>query len=100
MVAGRFGVGTSAISIPHEVAPVVSYYGDNRDNLAAEVLKPDDPESHGIKHDHDSQESTAGNYLKAPLTPIDTPFIHIDLVQAVNAAERSLQQSSRQDFKQ
>jgi len=104
LIAGGFGVGTSAITSPREIAPLVSYYGDSRDtsNFPTAVPKPDDTESHGIKHDHDSQEShSLGAANKAPLAPVDTPFIHFDLIQAVNAAEHSLQQlSSRQDFKQ
>lgn len=105
LVAGGFGVGTSTISAPYEVAPVVSHYVDNRDNFLTETQKPDDTESHRVKHDLDSQESHSGDHLstanKAPLTAVDTPFIHFDLIQAVDAAERSLKQSSlHQHFKQ
>jgi sodium-independent sulfate anion transporter 11 len=105
LIAGGFGVGTSAISVPYEVAPIISHYADNRDNFLTETQKPDDTESHGVKHDLDSQESHPGDYPspanKAPLTAVDTPFIHFDLTQAVDAAERSLKQSSsHQHFKQ
>jgi len=103
LIAGGFGIGTSTISAPREVAAVVPYRGGNRDTFASDS-NPDDTESQGNKADHSSQERNVDDYLGlrsgVQLSPVETPFIHFDLVQAVNAAEHSLQQaSSRQGYK-
>jgi solute carrier family 26 (sodium-independent sulfate anion transporter), member 11 len=93
LVAGGFGIGTSSISIPHEVAPVVPYRGGNQDNFATnEDYHPDDVEV-GTKHDNFSRNSSAGDQINSadnvPLYAVETPFIHFDLTCAVRAAESS-----------
>jgi sodium-independent sulfate anion transporter 11 len=105
LVAGGFGVGTSTISVPHEIASVVPYRGGNRDTFTSDFKQPEDTESQGATHDLGSQASNTGDYHgltnRAPLSAVETPFLHFDLAQAVNAAESSLQQaSSRPDFKE
>jgi sodium-independent sulfate anion transporter 11 len=90
LIAGGFGIGTSTISIPHEIAPVVPYRGGNQDNF--EDYQPDDAEARGVKHDTFSQKS--GDHSSSaggvPLYTVETPFIHFDLTYAVKAAESSL----------
>ena len=92
MVAGGFGIGTSSISIPHEIAPVVPYRGGNQDNFVTdEDYRPDDTEV-GTKHDNFSRGSSTGdqiNLADVPLYAVETPFIHFDLTCAVRAAESS-----------
>jgi len=104
LVAGGFGIGTSTITIPQEIASVVPYRGGNQDNFASdEDRQPDDPEAQG-KRDISSHSSIAGDHSQSrgnlPLYPVDTPFIHFDLTRAVSAAESSLvRASSSQDIK-
>jgi len=103
LIAGGFGIGTSTISIPHEIAAVVPYRGGNQyDFTPDEDRQPDDAEAQG-KHDVFSQSSSAGNAdSNVPLYSVDTPFIHLDLARAVSAADSSLARvssSSGQDIK-
>jgi len=105
LVAGGFGIGTSTITIPQEIAAVVPYRGGNRNNFTSdEDRQPDDAEAQGIKHDIFSQSSSAGDHSQSmgdlPLYPVDTPFIHFDLTSAVSAAESSVARvSPGQDIK-
>lgn len=93
LIAGGFGIGTSKITIPHEIAPVVPYRGGIRnDFISNEDHQPDDTEAQAVKHDNASQDSGdhSGPTGSAPLYAEDTPFIHFDLAYAVRAAESSL----------
>lgn len=85
LVAGGFGVGTPRIDLPKEIAAVVPYRGINFSKAALE--KPDDIEEQQINDS--SLNSSSSSVASAPITLEDTPFIHLDLVQAVRAAERS-----------
>ena len=105
MIAGGFGIGTSTISVPTEIAPVVPYRGGNRDTFTSDSdHQPDDAEAQGTKHGLSSRASSAVNasnpIANAPLYPADTPFIHFDLIAAVSAAESGLRgATSGQDMR-
>ena len=95
LIAGGFGIGTSTISIPTEIALVVPCRGGNRDTFTSNSdHQPDDAEAQGTKHGLSSRASSAINdsnpIANAPLYPADTPFIHFDLIAAVSAAESGL----------
>jgi len=103
LIAGGFGIGTSTITVPHEIAPVVPYRGGNQDNfMSNDDYHPDDPETQGGKHDKLSQISSAVDHSNPNsnmlLYAVDTPFIHFDLTSAVRAAERTVLPRS-QDIK-
>lgn len=86
MVAGGFGIGSSTPHIQHEIAAVVPYardpsalprFGGESDLESGEVKKPD-------------SESDTLPIGFAPLVSTDTPFFHLDLTAAVNAAESGI----------
>ncbi|KAJ7109152.1 sulfate permease [Mycena epipterygia] len=84
LIAGGFGIGQSASRTPREIAQIVPY----------RELRDTNPELHNVAIDSDVE---AGNDLKAsdspdssdyaPVISNDTPFFHLDLAAAVNAAE-------------
>jgi|SRR5882762_1594956 sodium-independent sulfate anion transporter 11 len=105
LIAGGFGIDSSTISIPQEIAPVVSYRGGNRDDFTSDRHnQPDDAEAQGDKHGVPPGSSSTGDFSDTgnlPLCSVDTPFIHFDLASAVSAAESSLRRDSfGQDVKQ
>ncbi|KAK7693191.1 hypothetical protein QCA50_002757 [Cerrena zonata] len=92
LVAGGFGIGTPRVDIPKEIAAVVPYRGINFSGASPE--KPDDIEEQQIAQTPSNASSSS--VATAPITLEDTPFIHLDLVQAVRAAEKSALRSSDQ----
>ncbi|KAJ3994889.1 sulfate transporter family-domain-containing protein [Lentinula boryana] len=98
LVAGGFGVGTLSSRAPHEIAAVVPYrdglgdrqLSDLRQNAREQVddiEKGPSPTAQG-KESINSFEIGATGY--APLLPLCTPFFHLDLASAVQAAESGL----------
>ncbi|GBE82467.1 Probable sulfate permease [Sparassis crispa] len=86
LIAGGFGTGVASSSIPLEIAPVVPYRGGRK------VPTPDklhDEESGGSiqqvpSHLQDVEDESE------PISLVDTPFFHFDLISAVRAAESGL----------
>jgi len=82
LVAGGFGVGSSTHRIEHEIAAVVPYTRDpsalHRFGVESDLESGDDKKT----------DSPAVGF--APVVPNDTPFFHVDLTAAVNAAESAL----------
>ncbi|CAL1704078.1 unnamed protein product [Somion occarium] len=83
LVAGGFGTGAPSSSLPKEIAAVVPYRGDRSDYAAPE--KSDDIEEQIAT----SNSETSISSPAAPIALEDTPFFHLDIVQAVRAAERN-----------
>lgn len=81
LVAGGFGVGIPSEDAPRDIASVVPYRDDNADTIH-EVRVADDTESGSSKKAQRSQAAT-----------VDTPFFHLDLEEAVQAAEFNLGKS-------
>lgn len=79
LVAGGFGISTSPYSIQHEIAA-----RNNPSELPGFVVDNDDIES--VKN-KDSDSPPAGY---ASIVSTDTPFFHLDLAAAVNAAESAV----------
>jgi sodium-independent sulfate anion transporter 11 len=78
-VAGGFGIGSSTPSIEHEIAAIVPYARDP--SALHQFVSKSDLES----GDDKKGSSPAIGY--APVVSTDTPFFHLDLAAAVNAAE-------------
>ncbi|KAF8162980.1 sulfate transporter family-domain-containing protein [Crassisporium funariophilum] len=83
LVAGGFGLGISSSKIPQEIAAVIPNREDPTELRHFELN--DDLESVDIKKRRSGQDSDIAGY--APLLSTDTPFFHVDLAGAVNAAE-------------
>ncbi|KAL0572627.1 Sulfate permease 2 [Marasmius crinis-equi] len=95
LVAGGFGLGASASTAPQEIAAVVPYRDGLRDRQLSELREeqakeldvetgtayPDSINSVDRKKEQRCDD-TFGHTL-----PLETPFFHIDLAGAVNAAE-------------
>ncbi|KAH8107159.1 sulfate permease [Cristinia sonorae] len=78
LIAGGFGTGQPSSSIPSEIAAVVSY----RD------LQPI-PSDKAIVDIETSPVEQSNSSTHAPVSLEDTPYFHLDIVQAVRAAEKS-----------
>ncbi|EPQ58456.1 sulfate permease [Gloeophyllum trabeum ATCC 11539] len=98
LVAGGFGTGAPASSLPREIAPVVPYHGGYgetpttvRDPEAAPVTPPIE------SRQRSSIDSSRSDATLAPIVPEDTPFFHFDLAEAVRAAEIGLLQTSSRE---
>jgi sodium-independent sulfate anion transporter 11 len=81
-VAGGFGIGNSTPHIRHEIAAVVPY--TRVPSVLPRFGVESDLESGDVKKSY-SVIDLPGGY--APLVSTDTPFFHLDLTAAVNAAE-------------
>ncbi|TFK55266.1 sulfate permease [Heliocybe sulcata] len=90
LVAGGFGTGAPASSLPREIAAVVPFrggYGETPRTVPdPEAVIQEAPESRRAG----SIESSRSDDTVAPLVPEDTPFFHFDLAEAVRAAESGL----------
>ena len=82
-MAGGFGIGSSTPHIQHEIAAVVPYARDSSASPRSGVES--DLESGDVKKPDSEIDSPPIGY--APLVSTDTPFFHLDLTAAVNAAE-------------
>ena len=80
-MAGGFGIVSSTPHIRHEITPVVS---SARDSFALPRFESD-LESGDVKTSDSEINLSCIGY--PPLVPTDTPFFHLDLTAAVNAAE-------------
>ena len=81
-MAGGFGIGSSTPHIQHEIAAVVPYA---RESVSPRFGVESDLESGDVKKSGSETDSPPTGY--APLVSTDTPFFHLDLTAAVNAAE-------------
>ena len=81
-MAGGFGIGSSTPHIQHEIAAVVPYA---RESVSPRFGVESDLESGDVKKSDSEIDSPPIGY--APLVSTDTPFFHLDLTAAVNAAE-------------
>jgi solute carrier family 26 (sodium-independent sulfate anion transporter), member 11 len=86
LIAGGFGIGDSFYKIPHEIAPVVSYRDEMKDDRDSVPQADGDLEGSGLKKASSSAKAQTSTTLFAP----ETPFFHLDLTAAVHAAELSL----------
>ncbi|KAL4251638.1 SLC26A/SulP transporter family protein [Abortiporus biennis] len=84
LVAGGFGTGTTPSDLPKEIAAVVPYRGFEGD-IGQLTRFPD--EETPVHEEQRSKAVEAGDH--APIALQDTPFFHLDIVQAVRAAEAS-----------
>lgn len=84
LVAGGFGTGAPASSVPTEIAAVVPY----RDGQSSPVSVP---ASGDLESSLVSEEPRAGSEESAPIDLQDTPFFHFDLACAVRSAESGLE---------
>jgi solute carrier family 26 (sodium-independent sulfate anion transporter), member 11 len=81
LIAGGFGIGTElSSSTTHDIAAVVPYRDGLQESSIVDVR--DDVESGGKKHFAPS----------ASILAKDTPFFHLDLQEAVKAAEKGIQE--------
>jgi len=87
LVAGGFGIGVLSSTVQREIAAVAPYRED-----ASEYTFEGDVESGDVKKSRLGVDSPSVGY--APLVQIDTPFFHVDLAAAVNAAESGIGRSA------
>jgi sodium-independent sulfate anion transporter 11 len=88
LVAGGFGPGsTDATSNTREIAAIVPYTEDNRDQTIEERQRPDLEGGLDDKQLSRSRKTAVYGEDGAALVPLDTPFFHFDIVSAVRAAE-------------
>jgi len=86
LTAGGFGLGISASRTPQDLVAVVPYRGGRDDiNSELEQYPSEDIENHNIKKT--TSHSTDQDSEFEPIIASDTPFFHIDLQAAVQAAE-------------
>ncbi|KAJ3990017.1 sulfate transporter family-domain-containing protein [Lentinula detonsa] len=98
LVAGGFGVGTLSSRTPHEIAAVVPYrdglgdrqLSDLRQNAREQVDDIENGLSPTVKGKESINSFEIGATGYAPLLPLSTPFFHLDLASAVQAAESGL----------
>jgi len=83
LVAGGFGIGSSTPHTQHEIAAVVPYARDP--SALPRFGVEGDLESGDVKKSDSEADSPPVGY--ASLVSTDTPFFHLDLTAAVNAAE-------------
>ncbi|KZT11507.1 sulfate permease [Laetiporus sulphureus 93-53] len=83
LIAGGFGTGAPASSLPTEIAAVVPYRGGQSMTKATDQQMVDDLESTWPV----SEEPRFDTEETVSLDLQDTPFFHFDLVSAVRAAE-------------
>lgn len=81
MVAGGFGTGIPSHEVPTEIAAVVPYDGIHRSSPKAPE-KAADIEERAVP-----ELRSGGASGSAPINLQDTPFFHLDIVEAVRAAE-------------
>jgi len=100
LIAGGFGTGDyGSASNVREIAAVVPYRGDQRDQTVEESKRPDVESGSDDKLPSRSTKTVAYGEDGAALVPLDTPFFHFDLVSAVRAAEGGVtQQLSGRSF--
>lgn len=96
MVAGGFGIGTPSSTAPQEIAAVVPYRDGLGDRRLSELRQHAQEESDDIEKGISSAKAKdsinsidSQSEYSSPL-PLDTPFFHIDLQSAVQAAESGL----------
>ena len=90
LVAGGFGVGGPASSSITEIAAVVPY----RDLQVIKALeKTADVEETPVINSF----APSGSESSAPVVLENTPFFHLDIVQAVRAAETSARRAEADD---
>jgi len=88
LTAGGFGLGISASRVPPDLAAVVPYR-DGRSNFAEQDVElTDDVESGDVKKINTRSSEQISEF--EPIIADDTPFFHIDLVSAVQAAESGI----------
>ncbi|KAG1886317.1 sulfate transporter family-domain-containing protein [Suillus subluteus] len=87
LVAAGFGIGTPAVQLSDEIAPVVPHHGGRRE-------KWDDASSLGIEDIEAHSGSLPPTSGTVPIVPIETPFFHFDLASAVRAAEAGVEKPS------
>ena len=80
LVAGGFGTGVPLHHIPTEIAAVVPYHLQHSSHKAPE--KEADIEERAVPELRLGSSSSS-----APINLEDTPFFHLDIVEAVRAAE-------------
>lgn len=80
LVAGGFGTGVPSHHIPTEIASVVPYHLHSSNHKAPE--KEADIEERAVPELRIGSGSSS-----APINLEDTPFFHLDIVEAVRAAE-------------
>ncbi|KAJ7285618.1 sulfate transporter family-domain-containing protein [Mycena rebaudengoi] len=104
LIAGGFGTGVSSSQVPREIAQVVPYRDELSENRAAELhQRTAIPEVDLEAGDgDDKRRSRAGSDASEPSIPgyghiisTNTPFFHLDLAAAVNAAESGSAARSR-----
>ncbi|KAI0078989.1 sulfate permease [Panus rudis PR-1116 ss-1] len=105
LVAGGFGTGSPSAAIPREIAAVVPYRDEDLTEPAPEqkLVSENDieaqPREIEIQKTQMSPSSSArdrdGSVGGEPVVLEDTPFFHLDIVQAVRAAERSAERSNQ-----
>jgi solute carrier family 26 (sodium-independent sulfate anion transporter), member 11 len=86
LIAAGFGIGTPAVNLHREIAPVVPYRGGRRDKwdeVSGPTKSPEDIEAPDATLPHVSGT--------VPIVDADTPFFHFDLTSAVRAAEAGLE---------
>jgi len=94
LVAGGFGTGQSSSSSPNEIAAVVPY----RDlQLITSLEKSADIEEYPVIGSSSPSGSNSKN-AGAPVILENTPLFHLDIVQAVRAAEASAKRAANGDY--
>ena len=89
-MAGGFGIGSSTPHAQHAIATVVPYA---RNASASPRFAVDiDLESGDMTKLDLESDSPSIEY--APLVSTDTPFFHLDLIAAVNAAESGVKRAA------
>ena len=86
-MAGGFGIGTLTPHIQHEIAAVAPFT-----SALPQFGVESDLESGYVKKSDSEIDIPPIGY--APLVSTDTPFFHLDLTAAVNAAESGVRRAA------
>lgn len=89
MIAGGFGIGTSATLAPTDLAPVVPYR-DGRSVGDLDTSTPTADVEGGGNFLKKSSSNHIGYVEYSQAVDVETPFFHLDLQAAVKAAEGGL----------
>lgn len=84
-MAAGFGTGTVEPEFHHEIASSVPYQTGDREELRARKTQTDE-EAPPVKSSSSSNSNSVGDPSR--IVTSDTPFFHVDLQAAVQAAER------------
>ena len=91
LIAGGFGTGIPSHQVPTEIAAVVPYHDISGASHKAPE-KATDIEERAVP-----ELRSVGSSSSAPINLQDTPFFHLDIVEAVRAAEGTVAHAATVD---